>query len=230
MAGLIDMPRQPGVLSTLAVLLVAILAVTLTGPSRAAEPVVRPALDGIFAAFESHPMVGLGDQHELANELEFYASLVRDPRFAAIVGNVVVEFGASQHQDILDRYLAGEDVSYSELSKVWRNTVAWDPTVLGVGYQTSLAQVRAVNLPLPTSRRIRVWLSEPPIDWSAVHAKEAWQRIYDQRDPHAPTSSRGKSWTAGKRRSSSTGPAISSRFRGPRPCRFPQPGRPRCAR
>ena len=110
---------------------------------------------------------------------------MRDPRFAATVGNVVVEFGASQHQDILDRYLAGEDVPYSELSKVWRNTVAWNPTVLGVGYQTFFAQVRAVNLSLPPGRRIRVWLSEPPIDWSAIHTKEAWQQIYDQREHHA---------------------------------------------
>ena len=52
----------------------AILSVALAGPSRAAEPVVRPALDGIFAAFETHPLVGLGDLHDLANELAFYAT------------------------------------------------------------------------------------------------------------------------------------------------------------
>jgi hypothetical protein len=179
------MQRRPGFTSTLASLLSAIVSIALAGPSRAAEPVVRPALDGIFAAFETHALVGLADQHELANELVFYTTLVRDPRFAATVGNVVAEFGASQHQEILDRYLAGEDVPYSELSKVWRNTVAWNPTLSGVGYQTFFAQVRAVNLSLPAGRRIRVLLSEPPIDWSAVHTKEAWQQIYDQRDPHA---------------------------------------------
>jgi hypothetical protein len=176
------MPRRPGITSTLAALLWAILPIALAG---AAEPVVRPAMDGIFAAFETHPLVGLGDLHELANEEAFYATLARDPRFAATVGNVVAEFGASQHQDILDRYLAGEDVPYSEISKVWRNTVAWNPTVIGIGYQTFFAQVRAVNLALPPGRRIRVWLSEPPIDWSAIHTREAWQRIYDQREHHA---------------------------------------------
>jgi hypothetical protein len=179
------MPRRPGTTPTLAALLWAILSIALVGRSRAAEPVVRPALDGIFAAFETHPLVGLGDLHEVANEEAFYATVVRDPRFAATVGNVVVEFGASQHQGILDRYLAGEDVPYGELSKVWRNTVAWNPTVMGIGYQTFFAQVRAVNLSLPPDRRIRVWLSEPPIDWSTIHTKEAWQRIYDQREHHA---------------------------------------------
>ncbi len=166
-------------------LLWAVLCIALAGPSRAAEPVVRPALDGIFAAFETRALVGLGDLHELANEEAFYAALVRDARFATAVGNVVVEFGASQRQPILDRYLAGDDVPYSEISKVWRNTVAWDPTVTGIGYQTFFAQVRAVNMSLPAGRRIRVWLSEPPIDWREIHTKEAWQSIYDQRDQHA---------------------------------------------
>jgi hypothetical protein len=179
------MLRLRGLTSTLATLLWVMLYGVMVGPARAAEPVVRPAINGIFAAFEKHPLVGLGDLHMLANELAFYSALVRDPRFAADVGNVVVEFGASQHQDILDRYLAGKDVPYAEISKVWRNTVAWDPTVLGEGYQTFFAQVRAVNLSLPPNRRIRVLLSEPPIKWSAIHTKKAWQRIYDQRDPHA---------------------------------------------
>lgn len=152
--------------------------------TQAVEAVVVPAEDGIFAAFEKHPLVGLGDQHDQANELAFYGRLVRDPRFAATVGNVVAEFGASQHQDILDTYLDGGDVPYSELSKVWRNTVAFDPSP-GVGYQTFLAQVREVNKTLAPDKRIRVLLSEPPIDWSAVRTKESWQRIYDQRDSHA---------------------------------------------
>ena len=153
--------------------------------SGAAEPVVRPAVDGILAAFETHPLVGLGDNHMLANELNFYTLMVRDPRFAANVGHVVVEFGASQHQAILDRYLNGGNVSYVELSQVWHNTVGWDPTVEGVGYQTFFAVVRAVNASLAPDKRIRVLLGEPPIDWSRIHTHDAWQKIYDQRAAHA---------------------------------------------
>lgn len=171
--------------SSLAVLLWAALSVPLAGKSRAAEAVVQPAVDGIISAFEKHPLVGLGDLHMLANELAFYGALIRDPRFASTIGNVVVEFGGSQHQDILDRYLNGESVPYSELSKVWRNTVAWDLTVEGVGYQTFFAQVREINLSLSSGQRIRVWLSEPPIDWGSIHTREAWQKIYDQRGRHA---------------------------------------------
>lgn len=169
------------------VVLFSALLVTLHpgDPARAAEPIVQPAVDGILAAFATHPLVGLADRHDLANALEFYAAIVRDPRFATEVGNVVAEFGASQHQAILDRYLDGKDVPYAEIAKVWRDTVAWSPTVLGVGYQAFFAQVRAVNLSLPPERRIRVLLTEPPIQWSRIRTKEEWQRIYDTRDPHA---------------------------------------------
>ncbi len=153
--------------------------------SRSAEPVVRSGVDGILSAFETHPLVGLGDNHMLANELNFYTLVVRDPRFAAKVGNVVVEFGGSQHQDILDRYLDGDSVSYAELSQVWHNTVGWDPTVEGVGYQTFFAVVRAVNASLAPDKRIRVLLGEPPIYWSQIRTHDAWQKIADQRAAHA---------------------------------------------
>ncbi|HEY3950265.1 hypothetical protein [Phenylobacterium sp.] len=163
--------------------LVGALAALCSSPSAtAAEAVVRPALDGVFAAFETHPLVGLGDLHGLANEGEFYNSLVRDPRFAATVGNVVVEFGSSAHQDIIDRYLAGQDVPYGELRRVWSDTVGAAPTVTSVMYQTFFAQVRAVNQRLPPDRRIHVWLGEPAADWNKIRTTQDLEPFMDQRD------------------------------------------------
>lgn len=71
--------------STFAALLCTFLY-TLAPASHAAEPVVRPAVDGILEAFATHPLVGLGEFHMLANELNFYTLVVRDPRFVAKVG------------------------------------------------------------------------------------------------------------------------------------------------
>src|SRR4051812_13998133 len=68
---------------------------------------VEPALDGVFRAFENHPVVGLGDAHGLVAATDFYTSVVRDPRFAREVRNLVVEFGASSQQQVIDRYVAG---------------------------------------------------------------------------------------------------------------------------
>src|ERR1700728_938690 len=87
------------------------------------EPTVRPAMDGILAGFKNHPLVAIGNEEDYAQEEDFYAALVRDPRFAREVDNVVVEFGGSAHQDIIDRYLNGGDVSFSDLRKVWSDIV-----------------------------------------------------------------------------------------------------------
>lgn len=147
-----------------------------------AAPAISPAVDGIFSAFKTHPLVGIADQHGLAQELDFYAAVVRDPRFAANVGNVVVEFGGAAHQDVIDRYVAGKPVPYRELRKVWTDVVGWLPTVTGLGYLNFFAQVRETNANLPPSRRIRVWLGEPGIDWAKIRTRQDWMRIAGFRD------------------------------------------------
>jgi hypothetical protein len=148
------------------------------------SPKVAKATDGIFAAFQSHPLVGLGEWHGMAQELDFYSTLVRDPRFAREVGNVVLETGDAAQQAVVDRYVNGENVPYIELRKVWTDTVGWFPTVLPLGSINFYAAIRAINLRLPPQNRIKVWLGEPPIDWPQVKTKADWLPIEDQRDNH----------------------------------------------
>jgi hypothetical protein len=132
------------------------------------SPTITTATLGILTAFQTHPLVGLGDHHRVAQELDFYAALIHDPRFSKEVGNVVVEFGDAAQQETIDRYVAGEDVSYEQLRRVWADTVGWIPTVVALGYINFYAEVRAVNLGLPPEQRIHVWLGDPPIDWSKI--------------------------------------------------------------
>lgn len=147
-------------------------------------PTVTPAADGILAAFRTHPLVGLGEWHGLAQELDFYATLVRDPRFAREVGNIVLEMGGAGQQAIVDRYVNGENVPYSELRKVWSDTVGIFPTVEYLGTINLYAAIRAVNLGLPPEQRIKVWLGDPPINWPQVKTKDEWQVLEDQRDSY----------------------------------------------
>lgn len=97
------------------------------------SPVAQPAIDAVLAAFRTHALVGIGDYHGLAQQSAFYAELVCDPRFARDVGNVIVEFGGTASQSIVDRYVAGDIVQYEELRKVWTDVVGWVPTVLDLG-------------------------------------------------------------------------------------------------
>jgi hypothetical protein len=133
-----------------------------------------PAIDGVLAAFQNNSLVGLSDWHRLAQEEDFFVSLVSDPRFARQVQNVVVEFGNASQQQTIDRYENGEDISYAELRNVWADTsyAGWLPTVTALGYQNFFAAVRAVNLTLPVNKRIHVWLGGRPVAWSTIRTKE----------------------------------------------------------
>jgi hypothetical protein len=136
---------------------------------KAPEPKIVAAIDGILDVFGEHPVVALGDAHGMAQEEDFYAALVRSPRFAAEVRNVVVEFGDAAQQPTLDRYLSGEDVPYPELRKVWADTVGWLPTVTSLGYINFYAQVREVNRKLKPEQQIHVWLGDPAVNWAQVN-------------------------------------------------------------
>jgi hypothetical protein len=121
----------------------------------------------VFRAFENHPVLALGDPHGLAAQMDFYTAVVRDPRFARDVRNLVVEFGASSQQQVIDRYVAGETVPYVELRKVWNDTVGWAPPPALAGFAKFFAAVREINKSLRADRRIKIWLGEPPLDWTA---------------------------------------------------------------
>jgi hypothetical protein len=177
-----------------AVLAVAILAaiafpfgnVARTGLARppASEPApqVKPAIDGVLDLFKQKQVVALGDSHGLAQEEDFYSALVRDPRFVEQVGNVVVEFGGSEAQDIIDRYVSGEDVPFTELRHVWIDVVGWMPGPFALGFVNFYASVRAVNLKLPAEHRIKVWLGDPKIDWTKINSFQDLQPILGRRD------------------------------------------------
>ena len=147
------------------------------------EPAITKATDGILAAFQKHSVVGIGDFHDVAQEEDFYDSLVRDPRFAKEVGNVVVEFGDAAQQTILDQYLEGADVPYTELRKVWADTVGWYPTVTSIGYINFFATVRAVNATLAPQQKIHVWLGDTAVDWSKVKTQADLPRVSRNETP-----------------------------------------------
>jgi hypothetical protein len=134
----------------------------------------RPPLDAIATIIDActHPVVAVDEPHGNEQSHAFRLSLIRDSRFPAVVNDILVEFGNSRYQPVMDRFVAGERVPDEELRKVWQNTIMagtiWDRPI----YEEFFRAVRAVNMTLPTQRRLRVLLGDPPIDWEAIRTPE----------------------------------------------------------
>jgi len=132
-----------------------------------AEPVPEPAIPAILAAFDKYEVVAMPEAHGLKDLDDFILTLIRTPAFAEKVNNIEVECGNSLYQPVLDRYIAGDDVPFNDVQKVWRNT-SQDMCGTSAFFEEFFPVMRAVNKRLPQEKRIRVLAGDPPVNWEQV--------------------------------------------------------------
>jgi hypothetical protein len=119
-------------------------------------------VQSLISVFDQADVVALGERHGEKLDSDLRIALVRHPDFAKKVRFVVVEFGSTTSQPILDRYIRGENVPTAELERVWKTTTQ-GPNGLGDDpiYAEFFAAVRDVNSKLPVNARIRVLGGDP---------------------------------------------------------------------
>ena len=154
-----------------------------------AQSLVRPAtprdpIVAIAEAFTTHQLVAVGDNHGNVEGHAFRLALIRDARLAGVLNDIVVEFGNSRHQDLIDRFIRGDAVADADLRHVWQDTTqveeAWDLPI----YEEFFRAVRTVNASRPRRQHFRVLLGDPPIDWTMVRTADDLKPWMD-RDGHA---------------------------------------------
>jgi hypothetical protein len=164
----------------------ALASTSLMGAARAvAAPdstTPRDAQEALLAAFSKYEVVaGMSPSHGLRNVDDFLISLICNPRLPYTVNDIAAEGGNSLYQSILDRYIAGENVPFREVQKVWQNITQPDG-----GYSTFYGQlyplVRRVNQRLPEERKLRVLALDPPIDWGKVKSPADFNAYLSERD------------------------------------------------
>ena len=151
------------------------------GQSRGTELVPEDPVGAMLKAFDTHDIVGFGESHASENEHRVIQALLRDPRFPTKVNDVIVEFGNSRYQSVIDRYVAGEEISQDTLRMVWRNALffmVWDRPI----YEQVFRTVREINRTLPPDRRVRVLLAEEPFDWAEIRSVEMFDSLDLRRD------------------------------------------------
>jgi hypothetical protein len=129
-------------------------------------------------------VVALTDAHGNEQAAAFLLSLVRDPRFAATVNDVVMECGNARYQDVIDRFVNGEDVPDESLRRVWQDTTQPSAACDVPIYEAFYRAVRALNASLPRERRLRVLLGDPPVDWDAVRTRDDHFKWIEMREWH----------------------------------------------
>jgi hypothetical protein len=151
---------------------------------RAQEPVAPAAVPALLHAFEDHRLVAIGEAHRNQQVHDLIVALLQDPAFLTEGGDLVVEWGNSKYQALMDRYVTGGLVAHDDLVHVWRDTVnilVWDAPV----YERFFATVRSVNEHRSAERCLRVVLADPPIDWSTIRTRASWERVAASRDRYA---------------------------------------------
>lgn len=97
-------------------------ALSAQAPAKPLEPVTA-----IIDAFREHDIVALSEgSHNNEQGMAFRMALVRDPRFATAVNDIVLESGTSMYQDAMDRFIRGETVPDFTLHHAWQDTTQPD--------------------------------------------------------------------------------------------------------
>jgi len=139
-----------------------------------APAVPRDAITAIIEAFQRYPVVCLGDAHGNRLGQAFQIALVQDPRFAATVNDVVIETGNSRYQQVVDRFVNGEEVAEEELQRVWLDTR--QQQVASRKVPAVVTTIRRINATRSEGQRLRVLLGEAPIQWERMNTEADLQK------------------------------------------------------
>src|SRR5260370_1947327 len=141
-------------------------------PSRSTVKNLTPGapIVGILAAFDKYEVVGMDAAYGNKDLDDLILRLLREPSFPSRVDDVVVECGNSLYQSVLNRYIAGDEVTLREGLPVLRNTT--QPICSESGFYDMLFPlIRRINQRLSTGKKLRVLAGDPPLNWSKVTHK-----------------------------------------------------------
>jgi hypothetical protein len=142
-----------------------------TAKPEGADPIPESAVTAILSAFDRYEVVAMSQGHGMQDLNDFILSLIRNPAFSEKVNDIEVEFGNSLYQPMLDRYIAGESVPFTEVQKVWRKT-GQPASGASAFVEQFFPLVRALNQKLSPERRLRVLAGEPPVDWDQIKSMD----------------------------------------------------------
>ncbi|MBA3327189.1 MAG: hypothetical protein H0T43_02660 [Solirubrobacterales bacterium] len=144
-----------------------------------AQPKSADAASAVAAQLRAGKVAAIGDARALGQQHAFLRKLIASGQLPGRP-SIVVDFGNSRHQRLVDAYLSGVDVPLGTLARVWQDTsqlIAYDAPA----YEDFFKAVRDANRRLPAQRRIRVLLGEPPLRWESTRSRGAVRKVVARR-------------------------------------------------
>jgi len=143
---------------------------------------VQP-IPALLEAIRTHQAVALGTgAHNNEQGHAFLLSLIRDPGFPLAAADLVVECGSARYQDVMDRFIAGEDLPQQTLRRAWEDTTQPHAGCETPVHEELYRAVRTLNTALPSEQRIRLLLGDPPIDWDSPTERQDREKFMFMRD------------------------------------------------
>jgi hypothetical protein len=147
-------------------------------------PQARDAVAEIVRLFDSTRIVMLGEVHGSIQFDDFLKKLVTTRGFTDRVNDVVIEPANARYQGVLDRFIAGEDVTNDQLRPLWEDFVGSPSGAATSPHHGLLTTIRELNRTLPAERKLRVLAGDPPIDWGRVQSRDDISPFLPFRDEH----------------------------------------------
>jgi hypothetical protein len=137
--------------------------------------------DLVLDAFEHHRVVAVGENHGHKEFHSWLLHLLERPDAQTAIDDIAIEWGNARYQDIIDRYVRGQDVPRDSVTMAWRNTVVspntvWDAQV----YAGFFEGIRRINTTLEPGNQYRVLLADSPVDWDEVDSREDLSPYFDR--------------------------------------------------
>ena len=96
------------------------------------------------------------------------------------MNDIEVEFGNSLYQPMLDRYIAGQNVPFTEVQKVSRK-MGQPASGASAFVEQFFPLVRALNQKLPPEKRLRALAGDPAVDWDQIKGiQDLMERHFDR--------------------------------------------------
>ena len=162
--------------------MVALLSLAVCLSAQSAVVHEKDIVKAIVDQFDKSELVGLGEIHGCQADQDLRFQIIHSEASARKVHIIAVEGLNAFYQEILDRYVRGEDVPLEQVQKVWRDStgIFIGPVILTT-YQQFLSEVRVVNRGLPDRLKLRVIAADPPLNWAKVQSSADFRSILGKR-------------------------------------------------